>query len=497
MVKKAQRSDQSRLWLIDGRAGPSNSPSYEARIAAGAATAPFGTPTTVRAPDPSSYGSFIAIDQIPGETGDPTIDTTGYYDPGAVSKMLEIGRGGCQADLQIHMGACEDPQDFNQGWSKVLVLKGARPTQWGTDALGALEPGDRAPVIETVPWQGEDIYELVHLTYAEGAATILDLEVIAIEVCDPKTCGECGLSTSGCDHVLATALAGAASPGILAQVIYSSDGGGTWADTIISTLAAAEDPSDATCVSPNYVVVSNDSDSLHFAAVADILAGTDVWTEVATGFVAAGSPNAIVSANSRATFIAGDLGYVYKTENPENGVTVLTDGSVTAQNLTDIDALDDQAIVAVGEANAVIFSVDGETFAAVTGPAPAVVLNAVAMKSEDEWWVGTADGRLYYTLDQGSNWTESSFSGAGAGEVRAIIWKDETVGYFSHDTVDPAGRIFRTIDGGFSWDRDGRDSLPANDQVTALAVCEDQNKVFGGGLGDDGSDGIIIKGSGS
>ena len=496
MTKKAQKSDQSRLWLIDGRAGPSNSPTYEARIAAGAATAPFGTPTTVRAPDPNSYGSFITIDQIPGETGDPTIDTTGYYPVGAVSKMLEIGRGGCQADLQIHMGACEDPQDFNEGWSKVLVLKGARPTQWGTDALGALEPGDRAAVIETVPWQGEDIFELVHLTFAEGAATILDLEVVAIEVCDPKTCGECGLSTSGCDHVLATAIAGAASPGVLAQVIYSADSGGTWADTVISTLAATEDPSDATCISPNYVVVSNDSDSLHFAPVADILAGTETWTEVTTGFVAAGSPNAIVSANSRASFIAGDGGYVYKTENPANGVTVLTDGSVTSQNLQDIDAIDDENIVAVGAANAVIFATDGATFASVTGPAVGVVLNAIAMKNEDEWWVGTAGGELFYTLDRGTSWTAVAFEGSGAGEVRAIVWKDETVGYFSHDTAVPAGRIFRTIDGGFSWYRDGSDSLPANDQITALAVCEDQNKVFGGGLGDDGTDGIIVKGAG-
>lgn len=496
MVKKAQKSDQSRLWLIDGRAGPANSPTYESRSAAGAATAPFGTPTTVRAPDPTSYGAFITIDQIPGETGDPTLETTGYYDPSSVSKFLEIGRGGCQADLQVHMGDCQDPQDFNGGWSKVIVLKGARPTQWGTDALGALEPGNRSAVIETVPWQGETIYELVRLTFAEGAASILDLEVIAIEVCDAKTCGECGLSTSGCDHVLATALAGAASPGILAQVIYSSDGGSTWADTVIDTLSATQDPSDATCVAPNYVVVSNDSDSLHFAPVADILDGSEVWTEVSTGFVAAGSPNAITSPNSRATFIAGDGGYVYKTSNPENGVDVLTDGGVTSENLNDIDAIDDEHIVAVGANNAVIFSVDGETFSSVTGPAAGVALNAVAMKSEDEWWVGTAGGELYYTLDQGQTWTAKSFSGSGAGEVRDIVWWDEVVGYFSHDTATPAGRVFRTIDGGFSWFREGTDSLPANDRITALATCEDQNKVFGGGLGDDGTDGIVVKGTG-
>jgi hypothetical protein len=496
MVKKAQQSDQSRLWLIDGRAGPANAPSYEARNAAGAATFPFGTPTTVRAPDPQSYGSFITIDQIAGEIGDPTVETTGYYPPDAVSKFLEIARGGCQADLQVHLGKCQDPQDFNNGWSKVIVLEGARPTQWGTDALGALEPGGRSAVIETVPWQGEDLYELIHVTFGEGAGGILDLEVVAIDVCDPKTCGECGLSTSGCDHVLATALAGAASPGILAQVIYSGDGGATWADTVISTLAASEEPSDATCVSPNYVVISNDSDSLHFAPIADILAGTEVWTEVATGFVAAGSPNAITSPNSRATFIAGDGGYVYKSTNPENGVTVLTDGSVTTANLTDIAAIDDENIVAVGATNAVIFSVDGVTFASVTGPAPGVTLNAVAMKSEDEWWIGTAGGELYYTLDAGATWTAAAFSGSGAGEVRAIIWRSPTQGWFAHDTATPAGRIFRTIDGGFSWFREGSDSLPANDHITALATCVNQNVIFGGGLADNEVDGIIVRGTG-
>lgn len=496
MVKKALKSDQSRLWLIDGRAGPANAPTYEARNAAGAATFPFGTPTTVRAPDPNSYGSFITIDQIAGETGDPTIETEGYYDFNSVSKFLEIGRGGCQADLQIHLGDCQDPQDFNGGWNKVIVLKGARPTQWGTGSIGALEPGGREAVLETVPWQGEDLYELVRLAFAEAAGSILDLEVIAIDVCDPKTCGECGLATSGCDHVLATALAGAASPGILAQVIYSSDGGATYADTVISTLAASEDPSDATCVSPNYVVVSNDSDSLHFAPLADILAGTETWTEVATGFVAAGSPNAITSPNSRATFIAGDGGFVYRTTNPENGVDVMTDGSVTSEDLADIDAIDDENIVAVGANNAVILSVDGVTFAAVTGPAVGVALLSVAMKSEDEWWVGDAGGNLHYTLDQGANWTTIAFSGSGAGTVDAIIWRDEVQGWFAHATAEPAGRIFRTIDGGFSWFREGIDSLPTNDKIGALAVCVNQNVVFGGGLGPDGTDGIIVRGTG-
>ena len=34
------------------------------------------------------------------------------------------------------------------------------------------------------------------------------------------------------------------------------------------------------------------------------------------------------------------------------------------------------------------------------------------MRGEDEWWVGTDDGRVFYTLNAGKTWTEKSLPGS-------------------------------------------------------------------------------------
>jgi photosystem II stability/assembly factor-like uncharacterized protein len=140
----------------------------------------------------------------------------------------------------------------------------------------------------------------------------------------------------------------------------------------------------------------------------------------------------------------------------------------------------------------------GETWTAITGPVPAVAINTVWMKGTDEWFVGTAGGELWYTRDGGVTWTIKNFPGSGAGAVHDIKFSNDTVGWMSHATATPAGRILRTVDGGYSWyvTPEGNTSIPANDRITALAPCEhDVNLVFGGGLADSGTDGIIVKGS--
>ena len=66
---------------------------------------------------------------------------------------------------------------------------------------------------------------------------------------------------------------------------------------------------------------------------------------------------------------------------------------------------------------------------------------------------------------------------------------------------DPAGRILNTIDGGNSWyvAPEGVGSIPDNDQINSLGLCYKAspsvraNNVYAGGLGDDGSDGILLK----
>ena len=493
------RSPFSRVFSIEQRAGPANAPVYQGQARALGPTWAFGDRTPIREPDPDRYNSFKVVGAIKGERSLPTLSIENRYSY-QISDYLRIAKIGCPLDLQVHFGKCQDPRDFNGGWDKILVAEGADISQWAAGELGALEQGQDTIVNETIDTNSLDFFEIKKLVLSELGSSEIIQEVIDIVICDAISCGACGLPSNGCQTIFAIQIATGASPGLPAELVWSVNGGSTLTSINISTLPVGSDPDALACVGTRLVVVSQDDCAIHSALISDILDGSPTWTRNAAGLVcAAGSPRDIFSLGSVQTWIVGAGGYVYFFSDITGTATVQSAGAVTAQDLNSIHGIDDQNLVAVGASNAVIYTKNGgDSWASITGPAVGIALNAVWMHTENEWFVGTANGKLYYTRDAGVNWVEKTFSGSGAGSVRDIVFATPTVGYMAHSTATPAGRIFRTIDGGFSWYLLPEDtaSIPANDYIGALAACpDDVNIVYGGGLGDDAVDGIMVKGS--
>jgi hypothetical protein len=500
LVGNILKTPQSRVFTIEDRAGPAHPPLYQSLARAQAVSWAQGDVTPIRVPDPNEYGKFIVIDEITGQQGLPGLGIQ-FRMTRDLSSVLKLIRKGCPLDIQVHIGACKNPQDFNKGWDKIAVLEGARATTYGTDDLGALDSNENAVVNETIPFTGLDYYEIKRIAGAEIAPTQITQEVVDVAICDSRTCGECGIASDGCQRVFAVTMSAGGSPGLTAQLVYSSDQGATIGVTTVTTLAANEDPTGLACVGTRLVAISNESLSLHYEDIVDVLNGVASFTEMSTGFVAAKGPNAIFSRNSAMTWIVGNGGYVYFSSDITSAVTVQSAGTITTQNLLAIHGFDDLNLVAVGASNAMLVTRNGgSTWTSVTGPAVGVALNAVWMRSENEWFVGTAGGELWYTRDGGTNWTLKSFPNSGSGSVRDIQFSTATVGYMAHDYTPAGGvtgRILRTIDGGYSWyvlpEAPGS-SMPENDKIGALGVCdEDPNLVFGGGLGANGTDGILVK----
>ncbi len=122
-------------------------------------------------------------------------------------------------------------------------------------------------------------------------------------------------------------------------------------------------------------------------------------------------------------------------EDPAAGVTVLDAGSATTQDLADVDGYNARIVVAVGASNAVVYTLDGgATWTAVTGPAPTVNLTAVNLRNEDEWWIGDANGDLWYTVDKGDHWYEMTGLKSTPTKVEVILWTDKPgVGFVATD----------------------------------------------------------------
>lgn len=495
------RTGYSRVFLLEQRAGPETPPQYQGQWKAGGLSYDQGDVTVVRQPSDGAYDTFTPIGKIIGAPGNPELELTARFQLDAKSIFLKLATRGCDNDVQVHFGNCQDPKDFNGGWSKIIAMEAARPTSYSTDDLGALDADERAIVTETLPMTGETLYEIFRIGLARQADIQLTREAMDVAIVDAINCGACGLPSDGTNKVFVLENFAAGSPGVNAQIVATRDGGKNWVESTISSLGAAQGARRIAGSGIYLAVVSDDSDSLHYATMAQILTGLGAaWTAVTTGFVATKGPRDIMSLGATLNWMVGEGGYIYFSSDITAGVTVQDAGSLTVQNLNAIHAYDANNVVAVGDGNIVLYSTNGgSTWGAAPGGGPAfgVNLNCVFMRTALEWWVGSAAGRLYYTRDGGQTWTEKAFPGAGTGQVRDIQFPQRQVGYMSHDTGAGAGRILRSISGGNSWyvAPEGVGVIPTNTRINQIATTSaDVNTVYGAGI-QANNDGILIKGS--
>lgn len=488
---------ESRVWLAENGAGPQHPFLYQGCMKIGDTSWPQGDITRIECPSPTRRNEFIEVAAVQGAQERVGTQLMGRY-PRDVSDLLRITRKRCRFDVQVHVGKCEDPQDFLRGWEKIKVYREARISEWGDENAGALESGDQNPTNETAEVSSADLYEIVPIAFAEKAKVEVTRQVYDIVVCDSVSCGGCDDPSDGCEKVFAIQRGAGATPGTTPAIIWTKDGGDTWTVSQITTMLADEIPAGLACVGGYLVAISETTAGLHYALIADILEGTETWTEATAGFAVAIEPQAISSAAAGFTWIVAEAGYIYFTADPTTGVEVQDPGVATTQTLNAVHAFDQFNVVAVGESNAVVRTDNGgETWQAITGPAVGVSLTAIWMLSPKVWFVGTGTGLLYYTIDGGLNWTAKALPGVPTA-IKDIAFVDDTVGYIAYTVAGPVGRIARTVNGGYSWyllpEKPGTGSLPANDAINALAPCPSNvNVLFAGGLADDANDGIIVK----
>lgn len=488
----------SRVFIIEGRARPDHRPAYHSHWMAGAPSIDIGDIERIESNDPDRYNRFVEIGTIQGARSRATLTLTGRYALELKSTMLRLALQECHFDAHINLGQCDNPREYNT-FNKKMILEDVAITNYSSTDLGALSSDARAVIDESIDISAESIYEIVQVSVSSRGGDIVTNELVDIAYCDSVSCGECQDQSAGCNKFFAVSLAAGGSPGTPADVIYSLDGGTTWNAHDIETLVA-DDPSGVFCVGSYLVVISEESESLHYALLSEFDGASDPdFDEITTGFVAGGGPIAASAVGSK-SYIVGAGGYIYVTEDPTSGVTVLDAGVLYQDDYNDVKALTDEFAVAVGSAGRIVKTENGTTWAGVE-PSPVGVgvnINTVEILSKNVWIIGTSAGTIYYTINAGTSWTQGSFPGHGTGVVRDIVKATDSVLYMSHSTTTPRGRILRSTNAGYDWVvmPEGSGILPVNDRINALATCGDNaDKVIGVGLADDASDGFIIVGN--
>lgn len=249
-----------------------------------------------------------------------------------------------------------------------------------------------------------------------------------------------------------------------AQVWITDDGGATWTNTAAQPFAVTTEHI-AACG-----IIDMGSGARRLLVGLEAPAGAQgkvaysdddgaTWTVVNLGGAAAGHGpthgGGIFVLDQHHIWLAGAAGYIYFSDDAGESWTAMDAGVVTAGAYTQIkmtaDGIDGVAVAAAG---IVAVSVDGgiswnATDTAVTGT-PGLL--SVAIRDEDNLWVGTDAGTLYFTEDGGTTWTQrAGWIGSGVGDVHGIAFANDYVAFMIVDNASPVGKVYRTIDGGYTW----------------------------------------------
>jgi photosystem II stability/assembly factor-like uncharacterized protein len=465
-----------------------------------------GKITPVWVADPKRIGRYRLVSRKL-EPPDLASATLKFYEKhNALPRHLQ--KINCPFNLYENYGACKDLSDYLGGWTDYVMIYSAALID-GVKDLGTRTSFDKDEVlIDSLPLKLADAYPIGALSFGDNAQTIITLEVIDVVYGSVEQCGACQPPDDGTKRIYAVTKSSGSTPGTAPRLIYSVDGGVNWTQAAITGIGDIEDPVAVEMVG-NYIMVvtrtagGTTTGGYYYAQINYYTGAPGTWTKVTAGFVAGWQPYHAFVLSPREIFFCADGGTIYKSTDITAGVDwSLPPGTVTNTALTRIQG-QDETLVAVGASGVVVVSTNrGKNWGTAISSPVVATLTAIWVVDDNLWWVGTSSGTLWYTLNSGNSWTQKRFNGDSAGVVRDIIWVNNEVGYFSHDTATPTGRIFSTWNGGRDWTNVAPriNNVPTANRFNALAIPFIDNTglaantIMAAGLSGGGVDGILIQG---
>jgi photosystem II stability/assembly factor-like uncharacterized protein len=189
----------------------------------------------------------------------------------------------------------------------------------------------------------------------------------------------------------------------------------------------------------------------------------------------------IFALDQNHVWLASAAGYIYFSTDAGETWTAVESGVATAGDYSAIQMTADGLNgFAVAEAGIVSVSTDGGLNWSACGAAVTAVpdLFCLAVRDGDNLWVGGDGGVIFFSEDAGDTWTQrGGWIGSGVGEVHGIGFANDYCGFMICDTATPKGSVYRTIDGGYTWQKI---VSAANDGLTALFVGDENYALYTG-----------------
>lgn len=470
-----------------------------------------GKLTAVRVHDPRQRGMYRLIGM---QTGQPDLSSSTISfmrKHGGISWIA--GDLTCPNNYYECAGECRNPSDFLYGWGDSVTIYSYGTAEDRTYKARTTMSDDN-PVMDDVNHVYACVYDIGGLSFTDNV-TPTKRECVDICFGSIVNCGHCGPLDDGTQRIYALCKSsGAGSPGIPAEVVYTVNGGITWAAINITGLSGTQDPTGIDMVGSFLVVLDTLGGGYYYAQINPLTGVPSSWINVTAGFVAGFAPTDIYVVSPDEVYFCANNGYIYRSTDITSGVAVLNTGTASSVNLTRIDGFED-TIVCVGASGNVVKSVNrGQSFSAVTTFPTSNTLRAVDVRDVYRYWVGGGGGGVWYTLDGGETWAQPGVTvGAGgafqgAQLIDDIVFATDEVGYIvGRAPNSTTARLWTTWNGGASWvssnfqpgnprilnfltyQRSNRIAVPQ--YVEPVVAC---GKVALGGLNADGTNGNIILG---
>lgn len=181
----------------------------------------------------------------------------------------------------------------------------------------------------------------------------------------------------------------------------------------------------------------------------------------------------IASADDRVLWAVGKEGTIIRTND---GTHWIAQDSTTTEDLKQISCVDSSTAWALGESSVLNTANAGTSWIARNFHDDLISISA---KRNAVWLISRS--KVYKSSDGGSTWCEiATFTGQAA-QYNAISAADARSAWVVGETADPGKKkqsiIFRTTDGGRSWNRQYCKSIPSLSSIKAV----DKNTVWASG----------------
>ena len=404
------------------------------------------------------------------------------------------------------------PNNLFLNYDRALVLEDALGTQETFSSLKTRDTNEDSTFAADL-----DMASVVKIFKALGVDRVSGEDEILrdIAACGADSCaGPCGGAEVACD--LLYAVADSAAGPATANVIYSADGGTTWAATSADPFAAGLDIASVVCFQETadlrrVIAARGDTVALTPPAIAyaDIDPndpGTTAWTVVEIGaddteyFAHSGALCALDRYNIWAGTTGGEI---WKSE--DGGVTWELQATMS-DPVNYIRMVNASVGVAVGGttavSNFVAYTYDGgNSWIEMVDPVSAGdMIWSVAVIDEARWWVGVEDGSVWYTNNAGATWAERAIYAPAGGTVAAVhdmfAWDAYNLWLTAQYAVG-AGHfagIQRSFNGGHDWE--GWDAAELDDGTAGLmgmVVCGPNQAFAVGNVADVSTEATVFE----